>query len=151
MVPHQIANSGICSTCKSVANEQQILECYDCKTKYHVDCDNTAAFCTKSFLKSFEGMKVNNNFIFVCDHCITSRENKEASTLKDQMAEVVASVALLAKEVSAQKNEKEVPVQSARAIVDDYPEKVKNLAGSDPNHMKIKSIKEQIIIKHLKN
>ena len=42
--------------------------------------------------------------MFVCDHCITRRENREASTMKDQLAEVVAAIAVLTKAVSTLKN-----------------------------------------------
>ena len=103
--PHEVSNSGMCTTCNSAASEKQILECCVCKTKYHADCNNTTAFCTKTFLKSFKGLQ-GGNFTWTCNHCKTDHENNEASSLKEQMSFVVAAVADLTKEVSALKSEK---------------------------------------------
>ena len=100
MVPHQIDDSGICTTCQAAANDAQVLQCYDCKTHYHVDCGNTMICGTRSFIKTYKGLKNKENLLFVCDHCLTSRENVEASTLKQQMAEVVKSVTRLTREVA---------------------------------------------------
>ena len=105
--PHEIDNGGVCTTCKSATRESQILECSDCKKKYHADCDNTSPFCTKAFLKSFKGAR--GNFKWSCNHCVTHNENTEASSLKQQMANVVAAVAELTKEVTAMKSEKHAP------------------------------------------
>ena len=106
MVPHQIDTSGICTTCQANVSEQQLIECYDCKNKYHADeCDNKATFCSKSNLKIFKGLQRNRgNFIFICDGCITRRELNVASSMKDQLEAVVESVALLTKEVKSLKN-----------------------------------------------
>ena len=41
----------------------------------------------------------------MCDNCLTQRENVEASTLKDQISEVVKSVAQLTKEVRSLKQQ----------------------------------------------
>ena len=103
MVPHEIDRSGNCFTCKAAANEQQILECYDCETRYHNECENNVVYSNKSFVKSFKALKNNNNFIFVCDHCKTRRENLGASSMKDQLAEVVSAIASLTKEVADMK------------------------------------------------
>ena len=112
MVPHshQINTSGTCNTCQTVANKDHILECYDCKTKYHAQCGTAAPFACKTFVNTFKGIQKNSsNFLFICDHCITNRENTEAAALKEHMAEVVASVSRLAKEVSELKTARSEP------------------------------------------
>ena len=99
MVEYQVNAAGTCSTCNSAVNERQIVECYSCKNQYHGECNNTAPFCTKTFLKSYKGLQNNSSFVFVCPTCMTTQENVAASTMKQQLAEVVAAVALLTKEV----------------------------------------------------
>ena len=126
MVPYEINGSGTCSSCDAIAVEQHILECFTCRRTFHAECDNNASFATKSFVKSFKGLRNNINFFFVCDHCITNRENTEASSLKQQMAEVVASVSRLAKEVSDLKKE-----GSGQTSVE-VPVADKNVAGESP-------------------
>ena len=113
MVEHQVNDDGTCSTCNSAVNERQIVECFSCKHKYHGECNNTTPFCSKTFLKSFKGLQNNSSFVFICPTCITTQENVAASTMKDQLAEVVAAVAQLSKEVRELKSEKiEKPEQS---------------------------------------
>ena len=99
---HQLDNNGTCTTCQAIAKEQDIVECLDCKTKFHADCDNIRPYCTnRAFLDTHVRMSrgSTNNFPFMCDHCLTRREHNEASSLKEQLAAVVESVATLTKEV----------------------------------------------------
>ena len=111
MVPHQIEDNGTCTTCKAVAKDEEMLQCYDCKTHYHVDCGNTMMCATRSFVKTYKGLKNKANLLFVCNHCLTSRENVEASTLKQQMAEGVTSVTRLTNEVAELKRCRDGDVQ----------------------------------------
>ena len=101
--PHQIDDSGICTTCNVVTNPQHILECFICLLKFHGDCNGVAPFTTKSFLSAFKKLKNNDCFVFICPHCKTQRENTEASTLQQQMSQVLAAVALLSNEVAQMK------------------------------------------------
>ena len=57
----------------------------------------------KTFLTTFKALK-SPNFIFLCDACLTKREQLEASSLKEQLASVVNSVSELAKEVKSLKS-----------------------------------------------
>ena len=106
MVQHQINSSGTCTTCQASVNEKQYVECFICDVKLHADCGGATPFCNKTFLKSFKALQSNKNFFFVCDHCQTNRENVAASTLKEQLADVVTAVAQLTREVKELKNEK---------------------------------------------
>ena len=106
MVEFLVNNDGTCSTCKTAVNERHVVECFCCKKKYHGECDNKGIYCTKSFLKNFKGLQNNLNFMFVCPPCLTAHENVEASTTKQQLAEVVAAVAQLTQEVRELKAEK---------------------------------------------
>ena len=53
-----------------------------------------------SFINNFKGLAKNKFFFFICEHCQTGHEQTEASTIKEQMAEVVKAVTVLSKEVS---------------------------------------------------
>ena len=114
MVDHQIDESGSCTTCKTSALDKDIVNCLDCKTKFHADCNEIRPFCSnRAFLDTHIRMSRNNtnNFPFMCDHCLTRRENNEASSLKEQLAEVVKSIAVLTKEVQSLKQSKEEDAQ----------------------------------------
>lgn len=120
MVHFQIENSGTCNTCNVEASEIHILDCFICKKRYHGLCNGTTPFTTKTFLNAFKKLQNNDSFWFVCPHCVTDRENTEASTLKDQMAEVVKAVAQLTREVTDLKKGKErcdAPLQQAIPVV----------------------------------
>ena len=104
---HLVDHSGNCNTCHANAAGEQVLECYFCKGKFHADCNGVTPFACKSFVKSFKTeQNKGNNFFFICNPCITNRETTEAATLKEQMAEVIASVSKLTKEVAELKTEK---------------------------------------------
>ena len=105
MVAHQVDNSGTCSTCQNDTNEAEVLQCYDCKTFFHGVCNNQGPFCNKTFLASFKKVK-NGNFIFVCDICITKRENQESSNIKDQIKALADTVDTLTSEFKSFKSVK---------------------------------------------
>ena len=49
----------------------------------------------------------NRNFTFVCDPCLTRRENNQASCLKEQISDLALTVQTLANEFKSFKEEKE--------------------------------------------
>ena len=103
--PYCLNVDGTCLTCQEVATEHQVLVCYDCKNSFHTECDSVVPFGNKSFVSNYKKLKNNKNFLFMCDNCLTQRENVEASTLKDQISELVKSVAQLTKEVRSLKQQ----------------------------------------------
>ena len=105
--------------------------------KFHGECGANAAYCTKTFLKQFKNLK-SSNFWFICDICITKHEIIEASSINKQLAEVVSSVANLAKELKALKEEKQhqkSQISKEDKIVQ-QPLKVKEKAWSSPETTK---------------
>ena len=104
MVPYQIDASGKCTTCNSQTTDADILQCYDCESYLHGVCGQETPITNATFLKKFKANK-SRNFMFVCNHCLTRRENKQASDLKDQISELASTVSTLAKEFSAFKTE----------------------------------------------
>lgn len=149
--PHQIDDSGVCTSCKAVTNELHILECFICLVKYHADCNGIAPFTVKSFVNAFKKLRVNDNFVFICPHCKTHRENMEASSLQQQMCLVLNAVAELTKEVAQLKQEKKgvTPL----LLPPDPPglnnnNKVPQSAWMDPKRMEeVKSTKVTVCIK----
>ena len=111
--PHQIDGSGVCSTCEIAVNEQHILECFICMLKFHGECNGNAPFATKSFVNAFKKLRNNDCFVFICPHCKTERETTEASTVQQQMVEVLKAVDKLTKEVADLRNEKTVAVSTS--------------------------------------
>ena len=107
MVQHTVDNNGNCSTCQKETKEGELLLCYDCKSYYHGICDSQPIFCNKTFLASFLKIK-SGNFIFVCNTCITKRENKEASSIKDEINELKDTVKTLIEEFKLFKESKTI-------------------------------------------
>ena len=137
MVPHLINASGTCHTCKTAVSEAHVLDCYICKEKYHGKCKEVAPWASNTFVKSFVSLK-STNFVFVCDHCQTDRENTEASTLKEQMAKVVAAVANLSKDVADLKKEKVAPAPTPADV--DKPVAKKKVTWADKT--RVENVKE---------
>ena len=148
--PYCLNADGTCLTCQEVATEQQVLVCYDCKNSFHTECDSVVPFGNKSFVNNFKKLKNNKNFLFICDNCLTHRENVEASTLKDQISEVVKSVAQLAKEVRSLKQQERnlKPVEKVKGE-SKGKEKVQTQNGGskkDLSETKSKSIKPNVTV-----
>ena len=106
MVPHQINEDGTCSTCQAPVTDKQYFDCSSCQKKYHAVCNGTYPYCSKTAVQQFKLLEQKPFFKFVCPHCQTAEEYVAASTMKDQIAELVAVVTTLAKEVNALKEEK---------------------------------------------
>ena len=105
MVPHEINPSGVCTTCDNTVLDKEWVKCLICSVTIHANCGDSRspAFCTKSFLTQYKGLKC-QNFPFLCNSCLTKREIMEASSMKDQLDKVVSAVALLTNEVKMLKS-----------------------------------------------
>ena len=79
--------------------------------------------------------------MFVCDHCLTRRENKQASLMKDQISELTDTVSTLVKEFSAFKRE-----QSERPSVPAAPT-APELQTAWANKNRTNSMKASLCIK----
>ena len=91
MTAYQVSRSGECGTCNEKTKEEDILQCYDCKSIFHAICGDERPFGNKTLLGSFKKAKV-SNYLFVCNMCLTKRENNEASTLEDRIEALTAKV-----------------------------------------------------------
>ena len=103
MVTYTLNSNGECSNCKTVASEETTLKCEDCKKFVHAICGSEAPYASKTFVANFNKVKV-KNFLFLCDFCLTKRENNEASTLKDQMENLTETVKTLVKDIQSLKS-----------------------------------------------
>jgi len=115
MSEHQLDSTGNCSTCKEEAVEKDIVDCMDCRMKFHTDCNGTRPFCTnRAFLDAHVRMRsqTTNHFPFICSPCITRRELNKASHVEEQLAAVMASVAALTKEVQSLKQLQQTAVNA---------------------------------------
>lgn len=106
MVDHLVDGSGKCTTCNEETNDADVLKCYECHETYHCLCNNEATYGSKTFITIFK--KQRNNFIFVCDICITKKEQNQASDIKDQISNLTATVKVLANEFKLFKEEKQL-------------------------------------------
>ena len=133
MVLHIVDGNGICNTCNNEANDSEVLTCDDCKSMYHGICETQPIFCNKTFLAMFLKLKSNTNFIFICNTCKTKRENKEASSIKDELSELKDTVKLLAEEFKSFKEAK---------LVEEIPE-----VNKWQNKNKVEKMKSSLCIK----
>ena len=136
--PYCLNSDGRCLTCQEIATEEQVLVCYDCKNSFHTECDNVVPFGNKSFVNNYKKLKNNTNFLFMWDNCLTDRENVLASTLKNQISEVVKSVAQLIKEVRSLKKQEHVRNQLKKERVHLEAKKRYKLGMEDPKKVFLK-------------
>ena len=90
-----VNNSGTCTLCeKESLNETDVISCYECQKYFHGDCGQaTHKYCCKSFLTSFQKQTVKTgNFVFVCDMCLTRKENNLASSINEQISSLTEVV-----------------------------------------------------------
>ena len=154
MVPYQLKPDGICSTCESTVPEKGYIECHSCNHKFHADCNKTAPYCAKSYIEIVKNLQKKANFTFRCDHCVTSEEHVAASSMQEQLAEVVKAVQTLTKEVKQLKEEKKLAHTQAQEKNDttDAPKTTKKSvtwkdqtpAWSDTD--KLKKVKEKVTV-----
>jgi uncharacterized protein (DUF4415 family) len=149
MVPHQLKDDGTCSTCEIAVADKQYFECASCEKKYHAICNGTYPYCGKSAVQQFKTLEQKPFFKFVCPHCQTAGENVAASTMKEQMAELVTIVDKLVKEVNELKRERqnEPPTEDQQQAEDVTPAAVPpkpQPAWGDPNRMK--KVKEGVTV-----
>ena len=96
MKPHIVSNEGKCSTCEGVVKDNEILECYKCKSYFHAICDNDTPFANKSFVQTFNTNRAKKeNFFFMCDSCLTLDEQETASDLKAQILNLNATYSMV--------------------------------------------------------
>ena len=101
---YQIDSGGKCFRCKTDVSSADVLSCFDCKLRFHAICGDLARFANKSFVKSFKSVK-SKNFPFQCDHCVTKRETRAASTVEEQIQNLTAVIKDLVAEVQQLKSE----------------------------------------------
>ena len=99
MKPFEVNDKGICGTCKSGdVCDKDILTCFDCKSFFHSLCGKETPFGCKTFVHSFNNQK--NNFLFLCDYCLTLREQGEASVVTQQILNLTNTVNKLVSSVN---------------------------------------------------
>ena len=93
MASPQIDASGNCQLCKTTAlSETDAISCYDCQGKFHGVCGEAPnQYCSNTFLRTFQKLK-SGNFVFVCDMCLTRKENNQASSIKEQISSFTDTV-----------------------------------------------------------
>ena len=129
-------------------NDESAKTTKDLLQQIATDCNGKAPFGCRSFLNSFKAVKC-ANYVFVCDHCLTTRETIEASSCKDQLAEVVAYVSKLAKEVSELKKEKQqeqAPARPAQNNIDTAPANPSNAWKNRERLNKIKQVNDSVTV-----
>lgn len=150
MIPHQIRDDGTCSTCDVPVIEKHYFQCASCEKKFHAVCDGTFPYCGKTAVQQFKTLQQKSYFKFVCPHCQTASENVAASTMKEQMAELVVVVESLVKEVNELKQErmkKPLPQAAEHKKTQQVPPPAipqKQSAWEDQN--RIKKVKECVTV-----
>lgn len=116
----QFDELGICTTCKVEAVESEIIKCSECNGRFHGPCvDGNQQYAGKTFIASFKKVKV-KNFMFCCDICLTKRENNQASSINEKLAELAQQMSTL---ISSQ-SEKDLQIISLTQKVDGLVSKV---------------------------
>ena len=114
-----IDENDTCLTCDKKTNEgpgptADTVCCLFCDYKFHALCTDSENktlsdnICTKTFFEAFETRKsttgVNGkrkgNFVFICDPCMTNRENSEAADTKSHVKSLESKMENLESDIS---------------------------------------------------
>ena len=102
MIPFELNETGVCSTCNKKISEEK-LKCSKCDKFYHATC-STDPICNKTFLKNFITNSANKpNFTWQCDHCQTQSEIDKVALLSQEISSLKEAVAKVAEENSINK------------------------------------------------
>ena len=77
----QLDDHGDCTTCKDEAREIDIVQCGDCKYKFHAVCSSSSPqsqWATKGFVQQLNAKSTKMNFGFTCPICLTVKETNAA-------------------------------------------------------------------------
>lgn len=153
MASPQVEANGSCSLCKATSlNETELISCYECLNLFHSVCGQAPKkYCSRSFLTSFQGLK-SGNFVFVCDTCLTRKENNQASSINEQIASftdtinnsINKKISLLTNTVNSLVTEvNELKTQNVKIVTND--EVITQKPWSNPRH--VAKIKASMCIK----
>ena len=85
----QINTDGNCVTCGNQGTDNDMIKCFSCKIHFHAVCPDTQSkpnkICTSSFFNLFNGNTTKQNFIWMCDVCITKAEANECKGVEDRI------------------------------------------------------------------
>ena len=148
---YEVVDGGGCSTCNNQARTEDILKCHNCSSYFHAVCgtDTQATpFACKSFISSFITQTVkqgNKNFLFLCDHCLTSKEMETASDLKAQISVLSKTVNSLAGDFKEFKNQISVSISSKSDIsnsnIETLDKSYSNVVKSTVNDVSASNVK----------
>ena len=119
-LPRLISKDGSCGNCKAENISDDAVCCLFCKNSFHALCfgtkDNRKEYypdnaCTRSFLVGFNQNVTNKSkskrfgsFVFVCDPCLTSHEQKHASDVKSHVYSLESKMNSMEADISTIKN-----------------------------------------------
>lgn len=115
----KLNEDGNCPACKKLSLKGQHISCYTCKGLFHVICDLAVGdekVAPQTTIKNILQPSTKNNFIFLCDNCLTEMEisNTETeasrvSTLEKKMVGVDKKLSEIMTLLSAQVATKSKP------------------------------------------
>ena len=78
--PFHVLTDGKCNSCTENVDDNEVLNCYQCKVNFHVLCGGSNAICNKSLLILYQQKSTKKNFVWYCDSCITQLEVLETES-----------------------------------------------------------------------
>eukprot|EP00794_Sanderia_malayensis_P004379 gene4379-4964_t len=103
MQQFQLNDEGDCVSCKKLVIDTEMLKCRICRKSFHASCVNQASeekMCTTSMLRLFNASSTRNNFLFLCDACLTSFEVSLTHNHNATADNVEKSIASIKTEIS---------------------------------------------------
>ena len=79
----KLDEDGKCLSCNKLSMKGENIQCYSCKGLFHVICDNAQGdekVATKTTVTNFLQPSTKDNFLFLCDCCLTQMEIRKIET-----------------------------------------------------------------------
>ena len=77
----ELNDDGICTSCDELSIDAELVQCAICKKNFHAVCTAAGAddkWATKSMILTYKSPSTKNNFMFLCNCCLTTMETNIA-------------------------------------------------------------------------
>ena len=98
----QLNDGGVCTSCNALSLDLELVQCGICKLKFHAVCSSSSGndkWATKSMIATFKSSSTKNNFMFLCDCCLTTLETNMADIDGQRIRKMERNMDVICKEL----------------------------------------------------
>lgn len=127
LVKDFLVKNGKCVTCESKVPSNSLIECNQCCDRFHAVCSSANRqnkICNETLLKSYSQNSTKNNFMWMCNSCLTLYEHDKNCGISDKLNSMLLKFEMMNNTI----NELRAEVANNTKSISDIS--VKNVEGS---------------------